>query len=78
MELGLRYGLGDGVQRDYIQAYKWVELAARDGADGAQQARTFLQDLMTEQQVRAAKETADAFLRAGRNKALSSSNVGDG
>ena len=62
-----------------MEAYKWVELAAREGIDGAREARTFLRDLMSEDQIRAAKGMVAAFVRAGRNEVqASSANVGDG
>jgi TPR repeat protein len=50
------YGLGDGVEQDYVQAYKWANLAASRASRNAQRAfaamlRDRYAEKMTSQQI---------------------------
>ena len=50
-QLGLRYAKGEGVAQDYVQAHKWVNLAAADGDVEAAKSRDVFAKLMTAEQV---------------------------
>lgn len=49
--LGAIYARGEGVSRDYIEAYKWLNLAAAQGNETAAEAREILQQIMTRSQI---------------------------
>jgi len=51
LSLGLAYGGGQGVNKDYVQAYKWFDLAALQGNTNAVSARDQLSRLMTSEQL---------------------------
>lgn len=58
LQLGLRYASGDGVEQDYVEAHKWVNLSAADGNAEAIKSRALFAKLMTPEQVSAAQRAA--------------------
>ncbi|MGH7209288.1 MAG: tetratricopeptide repeat protein [Nitrospiraceae bacterium] len=54
--LGLMYANGQGVQQDYAQAYFWSSLSAAQGNGHAMDARDFLYEKMTPEQVVRARQ----------------------
>lgn len=54
--LGLMYANGQGVPQDYARAYFWTSLSAAQGNGHAMDARDFLYEKMTPEQVARAKE----------------------
>ena len=54
--LGLMYGKGQGVPRDYIEAYMWFSLAAAQMGDAAARNLDLLEKRMTPEQIAAAQE----------------------
>ncbi|WP_164982807.1 SEL1-like repeat protein [Leisingera sp. NJS204] len=63
-QLGLLYTKGLGRDQDYVQAYKWLNIAAASGSAGALKTRAVVADLMTAEQVAEAQAAARAFLAA--------------
>ena len=63
-QLGRLYIQGDGVPQDYVQAYKWLNVAAAGGSSDALEMRTVVADLMTPDQVAEAQaQTRQFFAR---------------
>ena len=62
--LGLMYANGQGVQQDNAQAYFWVSLSAEQGNGHAMDARDFLYEKMTPEQVARAKEFVREYEKA--------------
>ncbi|MCF6430538.1 hypothetical protein L1069_06500 [Leisingera sp. MMG025] len=62
--MGLLYTKGLGRDQDYVQAYKWLNIAAASGSAGALKTRAVVADLMTAEQVAEAQAAARAFLAA--------------
>lgn len=60
-ELGLLYITGEGVELDYVQAHKWVNIAAARGVEAAAEKRDVLVDLMTPEQIAEAQTAAREF-----------------
>ena len=58
---GVAYDNGQGVPEDYIQAYKWYNLAAASGSAGAKNAKDSLAKVMTTQQIAEAQKLSMAF-----------------
>jgi TPR repeat protein len=56
--LGLMYANGQGVEQNYMEAYYWINLAAAQGNKHALDARDYLSDKMTAEQIVAAKKLA--------------------
>ncbi len=59
--LGFRYATGDGVPQDYVQAHKWVNLAAAQTTESAEDyrsARDKLAERMTASQIAEAQRLA--------------------
>ncbi|WCL55719.1 hypothetical protein [Gimibacter soli] len=61
-DLGLLYSTGQGVERDYVQAHKWFNLAAIRGVRRAQVDRTELARDMTFAQIAEAQKQAREWL----------------
>ncbi|MFP4079619.1 MAG: tetratricopeptide repeat protein [Ectothiorhodospira sp.] len=59
--LGVLYANGRGVPQDWVRAYMWSDLAAAQGYDLARDNRDRFATHMTEQQVRQAREMAQAW-----------------
>ena len=62
LSLGVLYTKGDGVDLDYVQAYKWLNLAATGGLQDAAETRSVISSLMTAEQLTEAQELTRTFL----------------
>ena len=56
--LGLMYGLGEGVIEDFIRGYMWINIVASNGSNLASGARDFLAKKMTPSQISEAQKLA--------------------
>lgn len=56
--LGYMYALGEGVTQDYIEAHKWLNIAASQGKDGASEARDRVAGRMSGSQTTQAQQLA--------------------
>lgn len=56
--MGRLYALGDGVPRDFVQAWLWFDRAARRGHGAAAEARAGLEHVLTPQQLALAQQVA--------------------
>ena len=54
--LGILYAMGDGVQEDYIEAYKWGNLGGANGNENGAKLRDLLEKKMTIKQVEEAQD----------------------
>jgi len=61
-ELGLKYCLGQGVDRDYVAAHKWFNLAALKGNAAARDYRSELSREMDAAQIAEAQRQARDWL----------------
>jgi TPR repeat protein len=61
-ELGLKYCLGKGVERDYVAAHKWFNLAALKGNSAARDYRSELSREMDAAQIAEAQRQARDWL----------------
>ena len=61
-QLGIRYAAGRGVERDYVTAHKWFNLAAMQGCERAKQERSALADEMSRDQIFEAQRQARAWM----------------
>jgi uncharacterized protein len=59
--LGLMYERGDGVQRDYVQAYMWYILGAANGSERGIALRDTLAKQMTPEQIDEAQKLAQEW-----------------
>jgi S1-C subfamily serine protease len=59
--LGVCYFNGEGVLRNYVQAYKWLSLASAQGAEGGAGALNRLEGKMTREEVTEALRLAERF-----------------
>lgn len=57
--LGDLYAQGEGTEKNPVQAYRWYELAARQGTSGAAEARDQIAGSMTTAQIEEARLLAD-------------------
>ena len=64
--LGARYDLGVGVERDLPRAHQWMTLAAAQGDRNAFDYRTRLEGRMTEDEIAEAKRLVREFLAVER------------
>ncbi|WP_417714515.1 SEL1-like repeat protein [Pseudophaeobacter arcticus] len=71
-DLGRLYIQGDGVQQDYVQAHKWLNVAAAGGSSAALEMRAVVADLMTPEQVAEAQTLARQFFAAAKPNVLPS------
>jgi TPR repeat protein len=55
------YYNGYGVTRDYIEAYKWLKIAASQGHENANKAREVIETKMTPEQIAEGQEKAAAW-----------------
>ena len=76
LALGRRYAQGLGVVQDYVEAHKWLNLAASLGEAAAVEERDALAARMTPQQVATAQERAAAW-RPGANRAAGAVKIAD-
>ena len=56
--LGYMYALGEGVVQDYVEAHKWLNIAAAQGKDGARATRNKVARRMSREQVNRAQQLA--------------------
>jgi uncharacterized protein len=49
--LNVCYYSGEGVAKDYVEAYKWALLAARQGDEDAKKSMTVLEGKLTSEQI---------------------------
>ncbi len=61
-ELGLKYCLGQGVDRDYVAAHKWFNLAALKGNSAARDYRSEISREMDSTQIAEAQRQARDWL----------------
>ena len=59
--LGDMYAQGQGVAEDNVQAYKWYEIASRNGASNAPAARDALKNKMSAEEVKKAQQLAQEW-----------------
>jgi hypothetical protein len=57
-DLGLMYGAGDRIPRDYVRAHMWLSLAIAQGHDSATRSRSDLAQSMTSEQIAEAERLA--------------------
>ena len=76
LALGRLYVQGLGVIQDYVEAHKWLNLAASRGETAALHERDVLTGKMTPQQIAAAQERAAAW-RPDASEAAGSADAGD-
>jgi TPR repeat protein len=67
--LGLMYANGQGVQQNYLEAYYWINRSAAQGNKHALEARNYLSEKMTVEQLAEAKKLG--YEREERKKAQS-------
>lgn len=65
-ELGMLYALGNGVERDYVAAWKWSEIAARQKEPYADFIRDEVAANMKPNEIGMARREADAWMRANK------------
>ena len=76
LALGRLYVQGLGVIQDYVEAHKWLNLAASRGETAALHERDVLTEKMTPQQIATAQERAAAW-RPDASEATGSADAGD-
>jgi localization factor PodJL len=59
--IGLAYARGHGLDKDYVEAYKWLDLAARSGDPQAGSRRDALAKVMAPGDIDKAREAASAW-----------------
>ena len=59
--LGVEYVNGEGVPEDYVQAYKWWNLAAAQGDKNARKNKKIIRKEMTPSQISEAQKLSSAF-----------------
>jgi len=64
--LGLMYERGDGVERDYVQAYMWYSLGAAGGANRGAARKDSLTKQMTPEQIAEAQKLAQEWKPKGK------------
>ncbi len=55
------YGAGKGVPKDYMQAYRWINLAAIQGLESAREQLGKVSELMTKEQINDAEKFSKEF-----------------
>ena len=70
LNLGFLYNKGDGVPTDYIEAYKWFNLAAADGNTGAVALRDSITTKMTQAQIAEGQRRASEFAANEKRSSL--------
>lgn len=63
LELGMLYALGNGVERDYVAAWMWTEIAARQKEPYAEFMRDEVAANMNKAEIAKARQEADAWIR---------------
>jgi uncharacterized protein len=62
LEIGMKYCLGRGVSQNYVEAHKWLNLAALKGSESAKQYRCEISAEMTSSEIADAQRQARALL----------------
>lgn len=65
-QLGRLYIQGEGVQQNYLQAHKWLNVAAASGSSAAFEMRAVVADLMTPEQLAEAQALARQFFATAK------------
>ncbi|WP_323783841.1 tetratricopeptide repeat protein [Thalassovita sp.] len=65
--LGMMLTRGQGLEQDYVQAHKWLNIAAASGYGEAAKMRGVISDLMTAEQIAEAQRMARAYFEEIRN-----------
>ncbi len=65
MNLGIMYSQGQGVPKDYVQAYRWYTLAVGQGDDLAEKFKNHLAKSMTLDQLAEAQRLAREWTPTG-------------
>ncbi|CUH63469.1 Putative beta-lactamase HcpC precursor [Thalassovita gelatinovora] len=66
-QLGMMLTKGQGVDQDYVQAHKWLNIAAASGNGEAAKMRGVISDLMTTEQIAEAQRLARTYFEEIRN-----------
>ena len=78
--LGHSYANGDGLPKDYVEAYKWINLASAQGDKSARHGLGFLEQRMTPDQIAEAQQLTHEFKpnasSSGRSSGLSEGVIG--
>ncbi len=64
--LGFMYAKGEGVPKDYVLAYMWLDLAAAKGVQEAVKGRDFLEERMTPDRLAEAQRLAREWKAKGK------------
>lgn len=67
VRLGKIYEIGEGAPQDYVQAYKWYNIAAATGQRNAAPLRNLLAGKMTPEQIAEGQKASIEFLEAKRS-----------
>lgn len=67
--LGTLLTTGDGIALDYVEAHKWLNIAAASGHKEAAETRAVIGDLMTPEQVAQAQTAARTYFDTARSRA---------
>ena len=59
--LGIMYANGEGVPKDYVQAYAWMSIAATQGNANAQKGKGTLKKEMTREQIAKGQELSSEY-----------------
>ncbi len=62
LEIGMKYCLGRGVSQNFVEAHKWLNLAALKGSVSAKQYRCEISAEMTSAEIADAQRQARALL----------------
>ena len=60
--LGVSYAFGTGVVKDYVEGYKWLNLAASKGYEKSKELMAVLENKMTPEQIAEAQRQSAAFV----------------
>ena len=77
LNLGVMYYEGEGVDRDYVQAYKWFSLAAGQGTEAAKKNMGLLEARLTGEQIAEAQRLAREFIARRTPAATASRSAAD-
>lgn len=59
VNLGVVYTKGHGVQKDYVEAYAWLDMGARSGSENGRKSRDNLKKMMTPEQIQQGQARSD-------------------
>ena len=70
--LGFMYGTGEGIPKDYVQAYAWFNIAAAQGDETAKENLEIITKVMSTADIAKAQELSLEYWEAyGPNRAFS-------